>query len=74
MTDIHDEIDTTVFSLVCENCDAGNDMLNEVDARAAGWTQIDFAPDLPMANFIGLCPDCNKERQRTEHRHRRRVK
>jgi hypothetical protein len=44
MTDIRDQIDTTVFSLVCENCDAGTDMLNQIDARAAGWTQIEYAP------------------------------
>ena len=72
MTDIRDEIDLSVFSLVCENCDAGNDMLNEVDARAAGWTQIEYAPDLPMANFVGLCPHCNREWQRTDRRQRRR--
>lgn len=75
VTDIHDEIDTTVFSLVCENCDAGNDMLNEVDARAAGWTQIDYAPGLPMANFVGLCPHCTSERYQADRRqHRRWVK
>jgi hypothetical protein len=71
MTDIRDQIDLSVFSLVCENCDAGDDMLNEVDARATGWTQIEYAADLPMANFVGLCPDCATERQRTERRHRR---
>ena len=72
MTDMRDQIDTIVFSLVCENCDAGDDMLNEVDARAAGWTQIEYSPDLPMANFVGLCPDCNRERQRADRRQRRR--
>ena len=72
MTDIRDQIDTTVFSLVCENCDAGDDMLNEVDARAAGWSQIEYAPDLPMANFVGLCPHCNRERERANgHRTRK---
>jgi hypothetical protein len=56
------EIDLTVYSLVCERCDAGDDMHNEVDARAAGWTEIDYRPDLPMANFLGLCPDCRRYR------------
>lgn len=51
MTDIRDRIDTTVFSLVCENCEAGDDMLNEADARAAARPHIDYRPDLPMANL-----------------------
>ncbi len=72
MTDIRDQIDLSVFSLVCENCDAGDDMLNEVDARAAGWTQIEYTPDLPMANFVGLCPHCTSERQRCDRQQRRR--
>jgi hypothetical protein len=29
-------------------------------AIAAGWTDIEFAPDLPMANYCGLCPDCRQ--------------
>jgi hypothetical protein len=66
MTNEHDDIDVTVFSLVCEICDAGDDMLNEVDARAAGWTAIEHCTDLPMANYLGLCPDCRREQELTE--------
>jgi hypothetical protein len=29
-------------------------------ATAEGWSGIDYAPDLPMANFIGLCPECRE--------------
>jgi hypothetical protein len=25
---------------------------------AEGWSNIDYSPSLPMANYIGLCPDC----------------
>jgi hypothetical protein len=28
------------------------------EAIAAGWSEIDYAPGLAMANFIGICPDC----------------
>lgn len=50
-----------VFSLVCENCDSGTGIESSAAAIAAGWTGIQFAPDLPMANFIGLCPACRAE-------------
>lgn len=69
----HDDIDLTVFSLVCENCDAGDDMLNEVDARTAGWTRIEYAPDLPMANYLGLCPECRREQEIAERIERREI-
>jgi hypothetical protein len=26
-------------------------------AVAEGWTEIDYAPDLPMAYFVGVCPE-----------------
>ncbi len=55
-----------LFSLVCEDCDAGSDLATMEDALAAGWTDIDYAPDLPMANFCGLCPDCQGEREARE--------
>lgn len=51
------------FSLVCEECDAGLEIRNYEQAVTAGWTNIVFAPDLPMANFVGLCPDCRREEE-----------
>jgi hypothetical protein len=48
------------FSLVCSECDAGMNIESHDQAMAEGWTEIDYAPDLPMANFIGLCPDCRE--------------
>jgi hypothetical protein len=48
------------FSLVCRECDAGVDIDSYEQALAAGWSEIDYAPDLPMANFVGLCPDCRE--------------
>jgi hypothetical protein len=32
------------------------------DAINAGWMDITYAPDLPMANFLGLCPECRQSR------------
>lgn len=48
------------FSLVCSECDAGMGIASYEQAMAEGWTDIDYAPDLPMANFIGVCPDCRE--------------
>jgi hypothetical protein len=46
------------FSLVCRDCDAGMNITSHDHAVAEGWTEIDYAPELPMANFVGLCPEC----------------
>ncbi len=46
------------FTLVCINCDAGDRIHSEAEALAEGWTDVEFAPDLPMANWLGVCPDC----------------
>jgi hypothetical protein len=48
------------FSLVCSECDAGTHIESQDQAMAEGWADIDYAPDLPMANFIGLCPECGE--------------
>jgi hypothetical protein len=48
------------FSLVCSECDAGTHIESQDQAMAEGWADIDYAPDLPMANFIGLCPECRE--------------
>lgn len=50
------------FTLVCADCDAGDEITSFDQALAEGWSRIDFAPDLPMANYVGLCPDCRTER------------
>jgi hypothetical protein len=49
-----------VFSLVCENCDAGMEIGSHEEALDAGWTYLRYAPELPMANFVGLCQDCRR--------------
>jgi hypothetical protein len=49
-----------VFSLVCERCDAGMEIETHEQAMDEGWTDISYEPDLPSANFIGLCPDCRR--------------
>lgn len=48
----------TEFSLVCQHCDAGMEISTYEEALVAGWIEIDYAPDLPMANFLGVCPVC----------------
>jgi hypothetical protein len=65
--DFHIDVDLTVFSLVCEECDAGMNVLSHADALAEGWTEIEYRPDLPMANYCGLCPDCRRDRELREH-------
>ena len=53
-------VDRVAFSLVCSECDAGSDIESLDHAAAEGWSEIDYAPDLPMANYVGLCPDCRE--------------
>lgn len=48
------------FSLVCVQCDAGMEIGSYAEARAEGWSDIHYAPDLPMANFVGYCPACRQ--------------
>ena len=50
----------TAFSLTCAHCDAGDGITSKPDATAAGWTGIQAAPALPMANFVGICPQCQE--------------
>lgn len=52
-----------IFSLVCETCDAGTGIETYEQAVKEGWTDITYAPDLPMANFVGLCPQCRHEEE-----------
>lgn len=60
MNQPHEHAAEIPFTLVCSNCDAGMDIESEAEALAAGWTEIDYAPELPMANYVGLCPDCRE--------------
>jgi hypothetical protein len=48
------------FSLVCERCDAGMDVETYEQAQNEGWSDISYEPDLSMANYLGLCPDCRR--------------
>lgn len=54
------KIDVT-FTLTCSDCDAGMNIESEEQALAEGWTGIDYAPELPMANYCGHCPDCQEK-------------
>jgi hypothetical protein len=60
MTTDHDfdDVDLTVFTLTCAECDAGDHITSYDQASAEGWTRVTYAPDLPMANYVGICPDC----------------
>ncbi len=53
--------DDVPFSLTCRECDAGMEVVSYSEAIALGWLEIDFEPDLPMANFSGLCPGCGQQ-------------
>jgi len=48
------------FSLVCAYCDVGMEIGTYDEAIEHGWTYISYVPECPMANFIGLCPDCRR--------------
>lgn len=49
-----------IFSLTCSECDDGDGITSEAEAIEQGWSQITPALDLPMANFVGVCPCCRK--------------
>lgn len=52
--------DGTVFSLTCEQCDAGMDIACYDQALAEGWTNIGYDPGGLAWNYVGLCPDCRR--------------
>ena len=56
--DTHPSDEPIFFSLVCLFCDRGDDIDDEAQATAEGWTDIVQDLDLPQANYSGLCPDC----------------
>jgi hypothetical protein len=51
------------FSLTCEGCDAGMEIGSYDEAIVSGWTEIVFAPDLMLANYLGLCPECRRRQE-----------
>ena len=55
--------DQPPFSLVCWYCDAGQGIASEEDAQTEGWIEIEPAPQLLQANYLGVCPDCRDRHQ-----------
>ena len=51
-----------VWALTCTDCDAGENILTEAEARAMGWKAIQpvagGVQDMPWATHVGLCPVC----------------
>ncbi|AMV22607.1 hypothetical protein [Planctomyces sp. SH-PL14] len=47
-----------VFTLICCDCDAGEEIDTEEQAMLEGWSEIGPAFELPQANFVGRCPFC----------------
>ena len=60
------------FSLACEGCDGGMEIESYEQSLAVGWTEIRYTPDLPMANFLGLCPECRQKQEAEERKRTRR--
>ena len=48
------------FSLTCWYCDAGQGIASEEAAMDEGWIEIEPAPQLLQANFLGVCPACRE--------------
>lgn len=53
---------THKFSLVCYSCSAGEDVKTIEEARSAGWKDIVEDFEGLSWNYVGICPDCLKER------------
>lgn len=54
------------WSLVCRECDAGDNVPSMLAAWRDGWSEIEFAPAIEQANFLGLCPDCRAASERAK--------
>ena len=48
------------FSLMCTDCDAGEEHATYDEAFQAGWKDIDYH-DGPCWNFLGTCKDCAEQ-------------
>lgn len=55
--------DLLVESLQCLHCDGGMEHNTIADAIRAGWVGIEYTPDQPLANYTGICPECQQEEQ-----------
>ncbi len=53
-------------TLSCDNCDASADSIAE--ALQEGWIDLNYDPDGRSWNYIGHCPDCQKEDEEEFHR------
>ena len=50
------------FSVICAECDAGDEIHTRGEADRAGWSEVVFTPELPNTNYVGLCPTCRDRR------------
>jgi hypothetical protein len=46
-------------SISCSSCDATADGVAE--ATAAGWVEIEADPEGTSWNYLGFCPDCQRD-------------
>lgn len=52
--------ETEIFSLACSDCDDAGHIHSKTQAIEEGWTSIQPAADLPMANSVGIFPERSK--------------
>ncbi|MCA9078013.1 MAG: hypothetical protein R3C02_26335 [Planctomycetaceae bacterium] len=53
------------FTISCIECDMDSPETYD-QAVADGWTQIQFYPQGSSENYLGICPVCRAEEERTE--------
>lgn len=51
------------FSLSCVSCGAGDGVTSSYQAHQDGWFEIGFDPGGPSWNWLGTCPECQKEEE-----------
>ena len=56
---------TCVFSLCCVCCDGGSDIDTPEQAIAEGWSDIEEDFDGFSWNYLGTCPECREDDERT---------
>ena len=54
------------FSLSCQMCDAGTNVLSKEQAEAEGWVELEEDPDGLSWTWLGICPDCRPQWNRDQ--------
>ncbi len=55
---------TVPFVLSCTECDLGDEINSQRQAKRAGWTDLTFDPDGLSWTWVGVCSGCRADLDR----------